>query len=135
MDKLLENQLSSFTKMHDEYITAWNEAMESGDTSSLEGMAEDYYVAFFIGAKEKPAIFNKNEAVDGMQQSVHQLLGAKKKFENRVIRLRDAENAVVFYELLIEKDGKVLASLFTIEYWQLMNNQWMLAREIEQQIN
>jgi hypothetical protein len=42
---------------------------------------------------------------------------------------------VVFYELLIEKDEKVLARLFTIENWQLINEKWMLARETEEQIN
>jgi hypothetical protein len=75
---MLDNQLISFTKMHDEFIADWKEAMNSGDTSLLERMTEDYYVAFFNGAKDKPTIFNQNDAVTGMQQSVKQLLGAKK---------------------------------------------------------
>ncbi|UNK20138.1 hypothetical protein MNQ98_09035 [Paenibacillus sp. N3/727] len=135
MVKLLGNQLMNFTKMHDEFIHTWNAAMESGDTSSLERMTEDYYVAFFDGAKDKPAMFNRDESISGMKQSVNQLLGAKKKFENRVIRLKDANHAAVFYELLIEKDGNVLARLFTIENWQLINDKWMLARETEERIN
>ncbi|AZS15526.1 hypothetical protein [Paenibacillus lutimineralis] len=131
---MLDDQLINFTKMHDDFITDWNEAMISGDTSSLERMTEDYYVAFFNGIKEKPMIFNQNDAVTGMQQSVTQLLGAKKKFENRVIRLKDTQNAVVFYELIIEKDEKIIARLFTIENWQLINRKWMLARETEERI-
>lgn len=131
----LDNQLMNFTKMHDEFIENWNLAMKTGDTSALERMAEHYYVAFFMGAKEKPAFYNRDEAVNGMRLSVNELLGAEKKFENRVIRLKDMNLAVVFYELLIEKDTKILARLFTIENWQLIDGQWLLVREIEEQVN
>lgn len=135
MVECLDNQLMIFTQMHDEFIEDWNLAMQSGDTSKLERMAEHYYVAFFMGAKDKPAFYNKEEAVNGMRLSVNELLGAEKKFKNRVIRLKDTNHAVVFYELLIEKDDKVLARLFTIENWQLINGQWLLVREIEEQVN
>jgi hypothetical protein len=97
-------------------------------------MTEDYYVTFFQGKQEKPFTFNKSDSVSGMQQSVKELSGAIKKFNNRIIRLRDANNAVVFYELLIEKDGKVLARLYTIENWKIINGNWMLVREIVEQI-
>ncbi|MGP4108641.1 hypothetical protein [Virgibacillus sp. L01] len=130
----MENQLNEFTKMHDKFIVNWNKAMISGDTSSIERMTEDYYVAFFKGVNEKPIIFNRKEAVSGMQQSVKQLSGAKKKFKNRVIRLKDINNAVVFYEQLIEKEERVLARLFTIENWQLTNGEWLLKRETEEPI-
>ncbi|GEL78453.1 hypothetical protein [Tenuibacillus multivorans] len=132
---MLDNQLKKFTKMHDGYILDWGKAMSSGDTSSLERMTEDYYVTFFQASNEKPTIFDRQEAISGMQQSVEQLLGAKKKFINRVIRLKDHENAAVFFEQVIEKDDKVLARLFTIENWQLINGEWMLVREVEEQIN
>ncbi|CAG9621531.1 hypothetical protein [Sutcliffiella rhizosphaerae] len=121
--------LTEFTKMHDSFMTDWNVAMSSGDTSLLERMTEDYYVAYFTSNQEKPLFFNRQEAVDGMRQSVKQLLGAKKKFENRVIRLRNNENAVVFYELLIIKNDDVLAKMFTIENWKLVNEEWMIVRE------
>jgi hypothetical protein len=127
-------QLNDFTKMHDEFIAEWNKAMNTGDTSSVERMDDRYFVVFLKGVNEKPIIFNREEAVTGMKQSVHQLLGAKKRFENRVIRLRDNENAVVFYEQLIEKNDKVIARLFTIENWQLINGKWMLVRETEEPI-
>lgn len=70
-----------------------------------------------------------------MKQSVTHFLGANKRFENRVIRLKDNENAVVFYEQLIVKKEEVLARLFTIEYWQLSNDKWMIIRETEERIN
>ncbi|MBU9721638.1 MULTISPECIES: hypothetical protein [Bacillaceae] len=131
----LQNRLYEFTKIHDEFISDWNHAMSSGDTSSLDRMTEDYYVAFFNSGNEKPTIFTKQEALSGMEQSVRQLIGAKKRFENRVIRLRNTESAVVFYELLIVKDEDVLARLFTIENWRLINEKWMIIRETEEPIS
>lgn len=97
----LKNLLTEFTSMHDEFLTDWNKVMTSNDTSSVERMAEDYYVAFSKGANNQPMIFSKTEAISGMKQSVMHFLGAEKRFENRVIRLRSTDNAVVFYEQLI----------------------------------
>jgi hypothetical protein len=131
----LNYQLKDFTRVHDEFISDWNEAMSTGNTSSVERMTDDYFVAFFKGVNDKPLFFNREEAVTGMKQSVQQLLRANKKFENRVIRLKDYENAVVFYEQLIVKNAEIVARLFTIENWQLINGKWMIVREIEEPIN
>ncbi|PFG05138.1 hypothetical protein [Bacillus sp. es.034] len=130
----LQTLLIDFTKMHDEFIRDWSHAMSSGDTSSVERMTEDYYVAFFNRGNEKPIIFNKIEAIEGMKQSVSHYSGAEKRFENRVIRLRNSENAVVFYEQLIVKEEEVVARLFTIENWGLVDGKWMVIRETEEPI-
>lgn len=127
--------LNEFTKVHDEFIADWNEAMISGDTSLLDRMTEDYYVAFFKGINDKPIMFDKEEAVTGMKQSVMHFLEAEKKFENRVIRLRNNENAVVFYEQIIAKNEVILARLFTIENWGFIKNKWVIVRETEESIN
>ena len=132
---ILIETVNEFTKMHDEFIDDWNEAMQSGDTSSVDRMTEEYYVAFFQSLNDKPTFFSKQEAVTGMNQSVMHLLGAKKKFENRVIRFRANDNAVVFYELLVIKNEEILARLFTIENWSLIRGKWMIVREIEEPIN
>jgi len=130
-----ENLLKEFTNMHDQFIRDWNKAMQTGDTSAVEKMADDYYVAFFKSGNEKPMFFNIDEAIDGMKQSVNHFLGASKNFENRVIRLRNQNNAVVFLEQLIIKDEKVLARLFTIENWEIRNGEWKITREIEESIH
>ncbi|UFT98358.1 hypothetical protein KO561_14265 [Radiobacillus kanasensis] len=127
-----ETSLMEFTKFHDKFINSWNEAMVSGDTSAVELMDEEYYVAFFASVKEKPFFFNKDDAISGMKQSVQQFLGATKRFDHRVIRLKDNEHAIVFYEQAIEKDGQILSRLFTMENWQVVDNSWKLVREIEQ---
>lgn len=131
----IQNRLNEFTEMHDEFIRDWNHAMNSGDTSLVERMSDDYYVTFFNNGNDKPIFFTRQEAIEGMEQSVKHFYGANKRFENRVIRLRDNENAVVFYEQLIVQDENVLARLFTIENWKLINGKWMVIREIEEQIN
>ncbi|WP_276310250.1 hypothetical protein [Bacillus salacetis] len=43
-------------------------------------------------------------------------------------------NAVVFYEQMVSKDEEVLARLFTIENWCLIDGNWMITREIEEAI-
>lgn len=131
----LQTTLNEFTKMHDEFLCDWNHAMSTGDTSSLDRMTEDYYVAFFNSGNEQPVLFTKQQSIDGMKQSVRHFLGAQKRFENRVIRLRNNENAVVFYEQLVVKGEEVLARLYTIENWCFIQNKWMIVREIEQPIN
>jgi hypothetical protein len=131
----IKNQLEDFIHTHDEFIMDWNIAMSSGETSSLERMTEDYYVAFFKGPHDKPMIFNKQEAISGMRQSVKHFSGASKRFQNRIVRLKDNENAVVFYEQVIEKNEKVLARLFTIENWKLINGKWMIVRETEEAVH
>ncbi|RDU37215.1 hypothetical protein DRW41_11080 [Neobacillus piezotolerans] len=130
----LQNRLKEFTEVHDQFISDWNHAMSSGDTTAVNRMTDDYYVAFFRIGNEKPIIFSKQDAVNGMEQSVKHFFGANKRFENRVIRLKDNENAAVFYEQLIVKNKEVLARLFTIENWQLINGKWMIIRETEEQI-
>jgi predicted DNA binding protein len=107
--------------MHDGFLADWNDAIKSGDTSSIERMTEDYYAAIFSGPKDKPVMFSKQESIDGMKQSVRHFLGCEKRFDNRAIRLRNQDNAVVFYEQLVTKNDEVLARLFTIENWQLID--------------
>lgn len=132
---MTEKNILEFTKMHDEFLSDWNDAMISGNTSSLDRMTEEYYVAFFKEASDKPVIFSKQDAISGMNQSVMHFLGANKKFENRVIRFRNNENAVVFYEQLIVKNGETLARLFTIENWKIIEGKWMIVRETEEAIH
>jgi hypothetical protein len=131
---IVEKPIDGFTKMHDEFINDWTNAMSTGNTTSVERMAEDYYVAFFKSGNEKPVYFTREEAINGMKQSVKHYFGAEKKFKNRVIRLKNEENAVVFYEQLIVKDEIVLTRLFTIENWNLLNGKWVVMREIEEAI-
>ncbi|MFS0821852.1 hypothetical protein [Bacillus sp. 1P02SD] len=128
----MENQIAEFTRIHDEFIIDWNNALETGDASSIERMREDYYAILFNETNEKPVLVGREDAILCIRESVKQLLGTKKKCKNRVIRMKDSKNVAVFYELLIENEEKVLARLFTIETWQLIDGKWMLVRVVEE---
>jgi len=129
------NKEKKFTEMHNEYVAEWDHAMKTGDTSALEKrMPPDYYVTFFSGDAAKPETFDRAEAVEGMRQSVQDILGAEKMFDNRIIQMRNAENAVVFFEQVIKKDEQELSRLFTIENWRYRDGEWELGREVEEHI-
>ena len=126
------NRLTEFTNMHDQFIRDWEQAMLTGNTSAVERMDDAYFAVFLNDGK--PVTYNKEEAIAGMRQSVKELAGAKKLFRNRIIRLRNDRNGVVFFEQVIERNGEVLARLFTIENWRLYNGNWVLTRETEEPI-
>ena len=132
---VLKDTAKDFELMHDSFLEDWNQAMSSGETSNLDRMTEEYYVTFFRSSADRPAFFNKQEALDGLNQSVMHFRGCQKRFENRLIRFRSNDNAVVFYEQLIVKNEEVLARLFTTENWQLIQQKWMIVRETEEAVN
>ncbi|WP_100009853.1 hypothetical protein [Lentibacillus sediminis] len=135
MSNSIQDKHEDFIQTHDAYFSKWADVMKTGDTSQLEKiMSAEYYVTFFIRGQEKPAFFNRSEAVKGMRQSVSFHGGEKKRFENRVIRLRNAKNAVVFYEQVLEKNGEELARLFTIENWYNNGEQWKIIREVQEHV-
>lgn len=57
MAELLNQLLQEFTLIHDGITAGWSAAMQSGDTNSVNRMADNYYVAFFRAPKEQPMIF------------------------------------------------------------------------------
>lgn len=134
MEQIIQGSLEQFTKVHDEFIENWEQALQTADTSKLEIMANDYYVTSFNGFSDKPEFYNRKEAIMGMRESVKELKGANKRFENRVIRQRSEDAYVVFYEMVVEKDLKEIARFFTIEDWKLINGSWHLVREIGEHI-
>lgn len=128
---LRQQRLEEFTSFYEIKIKQWHNAMITGDTSSLEAdMVEDYKVFFFKKEAEAPDIFTAGEAIAGMRDSVSALPGAQKKFENKQIRLRSDDEAIVFYEQLLEKEGNVLVRLFTFEIWKYIEGKWKIIREV-----
>lgn len=134
MNLITKEAVDRFTIMHDQYISDWHEALATGDTTALDRMAKAYYVAFFDNPSAKPLFFNAEESWKGMQDSVNQLLGGHKNFDHRVIRLKDNEQAVVFYDLSITYRDNKVAQFFTIENWQFIDGNWFIQSEIQQRI-
>ncbi|MER2261456.1 MAG: hypothetical protein ABS934_05525 [Psychrobacillus sp.] len=134
MADVFQTSIEQFSKVHDEFIGAWNLAMSTGDTRGLEVMNNNYYVTFFNSYMERPEFFDRPEAIKGMRESIEALQGSNKRFEHRIIRQRDANRFVVFYEMIIEKNGQELTRFFTIEDWEEKNGQWLLSREVTEHI-
>lgn len=134
MAELFQTSVEQFTKVHDDFIQAWEVAMITGNATDLEVMSQNYYVTFFNGHVERPELFDRPEAIRGMIESVEAMQGASKRFEQRIIRRRDESRFVVFYEMIIEKNGQELTRFFTIEDWEEIKGQWLLTREITEHI-
>lgn len=123
--------LDDFINFHDQSQSLWDEVMQTGDASSLETAFLDSTKTFFFSkGQENPAIYNTDEMISGMRQSIEALKGGTKRFENKVIRLRGDDEAVVFFEQIIEMNGNEVARLFTIENWRLVDGKWYIIREI-----
>ncbi|MHB1956635.1 hypothetical protein [Alicyclobacillus sp. ALC3] len=123
--------VEEFCHLHDAYISDWGRAMETGDTEQIEHFySEAYFVTFLGKPGTKPNIEGRVTAVDGMRQSVAALRGAVKRFDGRIVRVRNAQSVVVFYELIIERDGAALAHMFTVEDWRLFAHGWQIEREM-----
>ncbi|MHC0038100.1 hypothetical protein [Pseudoneobacillus sp. C159] len=131
MTKDLLDMEYSFKEWHDNYLSKWNDAMMTGDTAGVEQMDPGYYVTFFTNKESKPTYYTYDEAIDGMRQSVNALIGTEKRFENRIIRMKNNENAIVFYEQVLVKEGKDLSRLFTTEEWQIKSDGWVMVREVD----
>lgn len=128
------DSLEAFTAFHDQFLQKWKKTMETGDTTLVERMAPEYYVTFFT-ENTKPAYFNRTEAIEGLRDSVKNSFSRfTKKFENRVVRMKASDQAIVFYEQVLTADEQEKARLFTIENWKIFNGEWLLTREIEEQI-
>lgn len=124
----------AFKAFHDQYLQAWKKTMESGNTTAVEKMASDYYVIFFTESR-KPTFFDRSEAIEGLRGSVNNSLGRfTKEFENRVIRMKAADHASVFYEQVLMENDQEKARLFTIENWNNIDGEWLLTREVEEKI-
>ncbi|UOQ95320.1 DUF4440 domain-containing protein [Halobacillus shinanisalinarum] len=124
-----------FTVMHDQFLTEWSKALKNGDTSTIERrMHTDYYVTFF-SENQHPMYFDRKEAVEGMRASVESARSFTKRLNNRITRLRNNDNVVVFYEqVLLNREREEMSRLLTIENWRKVNKQWLIIREMEEKI-
>lgn len=135
-EKFRKERLKQFSDFHEKLLGQWEEVMKTGDTTCFEKeMIEDYKVYFFKKGNDQPDIYELNEIKEGMRQSVSALKGGNKTFVNKVIRMRNDQEAAVFYEQIIEMDGRELARLFTIERWEFIEDKWVMTREIVEQVS
>lgn len=126
-----EQQLQEFVAALDQAEAKWDHAMATGDTAAIEADMPEGIVCYFAARGMQEAQFNDRASIiAGMRQSIGKGGAARKRFENRIIRMRSEDEAVVFFEQIVGKEDQVYARLFTIETWRLMDGQWRCVREI-----
>ncbi|MFZ5816620.1 MAG: hypothetical protein ACOY93_15225 [Bacillota bacterium] len=125
-------RLAEFGEQFQRMVGMWEEAMGSGDTRGLESdMAEGVVCYFGQAGAGLMTVLDRDGIVAGMRRSVAALQGCSKRFEHVMIRMRSDEEAVVFFEQVVERAGRVLARLFTIETYQRRSSgHWVCVREV-----
>ncbi|WAH37225.1 hypothetical protein [Alicyclobacillus dauci] len=107
--------------------------MRAGPRAWKTGELELYYapsyrVELYTRNEGQPEIDDHDVAIQGMRSSVQALRGASKRAVHRHIGMRNDEEAVVFYEQVIEREI-TLARLFVTEAWSFMDGKWQIVRE------
>lgn len=127
--------LEAFIQHFEDGLARWEHAMQTGDTSQIEaGMGERITCYFGMAGQEQMEVIDRAGIIAGMRDSVTALQGCQKRFENRLVRMRSADEAVVFYEQIVERQGEVLARLFTIETYRCISGQWRCIREVTEHV-
>ncbi|GAA0352940.1 hypothetical protein [Bacillus horti] len=125
------NLVEQFKSLHDEFASLWAEAMKSGHTDKVVAMYDkDYSCTVFMKDNSQSLVFQYEEAMEGLMQSVQALIGAQKRFENCIIHTKHDSYSYVFYEQVIVQDNKELSRIFTTEEWALKDDQWLIVREV-----
>lgn len=123
--------LDEFTRHFGKGLSQWEQAMTTGNTRPIEEEMPANITCYFGRAgQDLMDVIDRDGIVSGMRQSVAALGGCRKRFKNRVIRMRSADEAVVFFEQVVERDNQVLARLFTIETYRQISGRWQCIREV-----
>lgn len=129
----LPDALKSFTAFHDQVIKTMAEAERTRDVSMMTAFEHPEYHGTYAGpGQPKPITWTGPEAAEAMQRSLN--AGNVQRIENRVVRMRSATEAAVFFERVFEREGKAISRLFTLEFWKLTDGQWKLMRETVEQV-
>ncbi len=119
----------AFRDVHDGYVECWRLALASGDAAAVEEYLAEGYHGWFAASSTRSVPYDRDEAIEGMRDSVAGLCGAALRAEHRVVALRGDGEAVVSYQKLIERDGDPVASAIILEAWRDTETGWLLERE------
>lgn len=127
----LEQAQASFRAAWETGLKEWDRAMATGETAPLEAEIPDEMLCYFgLNGTEPLAVYDRTAVITGMRQSVGGLRGCTKRFENPLIRMRSETEAVIFFEQVVCRGDDVLARLFTMETYRLMDGHWRCVREV-----
>lgn len=126
---MYDSSMANNGTFHDRYIEAWNEATAARDSGPVERMLYPNYHGWFANSSESAAPFTAAEAIQAFRQYVDSLRGSTVHAENRTIRYRGTNEAVVSYELSYRTNGEVHARALLMECWKQEAGQWRLLRD------
>ncbi|MGB8954613.1 MAG: hypothetical protein WCC10_04520 [Tumebacillaceae bacterium] len=114
-----------FVETHNRYLSAWKEALRTGNPGEV-----DAYTARHVRAEFGYA----GVADPGLRELISAHRGAEHRCENRVIRPRNETEVVVFYERIMEREGKILAQYQLLQTWRQIEGEWRLIRELVEKL-
>lgn len=114
---------------HDRYIQAWNRATAAGDSEPVEQMLSGTYHGWFANSSASAEAFTSADATSAFAQVAEALQGSTVHAENRTIRYRGDDEAVVCYELSYRMNGETSSRALLMECWKLGSGQWRLHRD------
>lgn len=91
-----------------------------------------YRQTYCFAGMDEPQTGTREVAMAGLRQSL--AAGNKLRVQSRTIRMRSSTEAVVFMELLVEKDGETVGCFFDVATVRLIDGAWKLVRETMEQI-
>lgn len=122
--------MADFVAFHDRMWALYAEAMATCRTEEMEAvMVEDHMCYFGLGGTDRFELCDRQACINGLRQSFAKPSTARFSMEGRQVRLRGTNEAVVAFEKVMEKDGKVLTRFFCIECYRLIDGNWRLFRE------
>jgi hypothetical protein len=122
--------MSDFDLVHEAYLAAWSDALETGDTRDLEGYLSPDYHGWFCPEAATDLAYDRQAALDGLRQSVQAHRGSSCRVTGRAVARRGAAEAVAWYEKTIERAGEPVAVAMIVEAWRRCEDGWRLEREL-----
>jgi hypothetical protein len=126
---------NTFISFHDKCLADWDKAIRIGEIGELSEYPSNEYQGFF-GYKGitdlTPTL--KEEAISGLKQLLNYVAGSEHIAQNRVIKMRNENEAVVSYERIITKEHSIDMSFLVIQVWHFKDRRWEIVREIAENI-
>jgi hypothetical protein len=131
----LDAVIADLMSVHDRSLQAWDQAFQTGDTTVVESFPAVNYEGFFalVGVERVEAV-DRAEAVLGIRRFAGAVHPATHTGLGRIIRMRSETEGVVFYERVIEKDGRSVARFLVLQTWRKISDTWQVAREVAEHL-
>jgi hypothetical protein len=126
---------AAFVDVHDQCLNAWDKAIISGEAGELSRFPSINYQGIFgYSGVTEIVPTSREDAVDGLGKLLSYVAGANHTAQNRIVKMRNDNEAVVSYERIISKEGHVTMTFLVLQTWRVEDGQWKIFREIAEYI-